>query len=75
MEQLNEGYYWVAVHPLYTGLQHPVWAIGFNRMVKTGHIWLMPGLQQPFRNDHFKEISPVRLEPPEQKSNIIWTPS
>lgn len=70
-----QGYYWVLMHPFYTGSPEPVWLVCLYREFNGIGNWLLPGLNQPLRDEHFKTITEKPLATPVGgEGYIIWTP-
>lgn len=74
-----QGYYWVEIHPLYSGMTASrVFVIGLYMQVPGSAIchWFLPGMKERLTDDHFKFISNQALPFPEpNQQSILWTPS
>ena len=71
-----KGYYWVQMHPLYTGVMEAIWVVCLYNEINGIGLWLAPGLAEPLTDAHFKTISeqPLQLPVPQPESSILWTP-
>ncbi len=68
------GYYWVQMHPLYTGTPEPIWVIMLYNEANGQRYWMAPGLAQPLTDEHFSFISETPISVPVPQSSILWTP-
>ena len=71
-----KGYYWVQMHPLYTGVMEAIWVVCLYNELNGISLWLSPGMAEPLTDAHSKSISeqPLPIPVPQSEPTMLWIP-